>query len=809
MFRKLFFHLPLKVIVGYVTLILLSLYIGYRLYDDYREFSRADDTAAQSSRKAFLLSDLLNSISAIERLSRTTAYADSPTAFKRYSARTDSLMGKITQAKEEFRDIGDAALLDSISVLLQQKMENVRNLQEIRHRYLLEDDVKSAIRNISQLEDRYRKLKIGDLVANPEDLGSRQRRAINEYIEYLNQNIPDDSTNTISKKQMDSVLTSSKRLLDQVRLATESQKKSFEKEEKKLLRNESVISEKIGRIIDDVQASLETYLATRQRERDARMRDTYQNVSFYAFAGLAVSVFFLVIIIFDFSKSQQYRRRLEAANSQTRLLLKNREQLISTVSHDLKTPVSTIDGYTEILSKSPLTPQQHYYLENIRKSSEYILNLTHDLGSLTQLEAGKIRLERQPFFLNQLLEETARSVASLHPTKPIELLFDFDPAFRKPVKSDPYRIRQIATNLIGNAFKFTAEGSITISTLREGGHMLFAIADTGIGIRKENLDRVFEEFTQEDDTIEERFGGTGLGLAISRKLALLLGGTIHLESAFGAGSRFTVRLPLAHEEEASARDDRPSSAHFVLSGKKAVAIDDDPRLLQLIGEVLRANGVTHQGFSSADEALAFLEHEKADFILTDIQMPGRDGFGFLNELKGRNIATDTPVIAVSGADHFDEDTFRNAGFAGVIRKPFTMTSLVESIGKILANPDVFQEGSPLPTDTYDASTIGEFFGGDQAELTRFMLGVADTITEDLDKAGQAIAEKDVQRLVAASHKMSSLFRQLGHGEAVRLLDILHEATEVDAEIATAYEALRCLTTTFVGEIRTRYTSSNP
>lgn len=773
-------QLPLKVILGYLVLLGISVMIGWSLYNDSLALFRKDyDESAD--RKAFMLSNLLSNISRVERISRATAYSTKPGDFDYYKSQQDSLLDEIDSVRTAFAGYPKIELLDSVKILLDRKTENIRAIREVRGRYLVENDVRRAIHDMNELEDRYRKLQLTDFIANPQSLDNYQKKVITDYVEYLNENIPDDSTNTLTKKQMDSILVQSRQLLGQVRTATSAQKKSFERQEKNLLRIENEISGQINIILKTVEQAITVQNQLRQEQREQQLADTYDNVSWLAVAGLTLSLVFVLLVVMDFSKSQQYKKQLEKANNQASALLANREQLISTVSHDLKTPVSTINGYSEILARANLSPQQQFYIENIRRSSEYIQNLASDLASLTQLEAGKITLENQSFLLHQLLEETARSVAMLHQKKNIALIFDFDPQLNHRLTSDPYRIRQIAYNLIGNAYKFTAEGHVKLITKRDNDRLEVWVEDTGIGIEPESIERVFDSFTQANATIEKRFGGTGLGLSISRKLAEILGGSLTVRSVPNQGSIFKLTLPYKPGVEP------PNQESIVLAGKTAAVVDDDPSLLSLIFEVMKREGVSVTTFESANDAINYLRHNPADFVLTDIQMPEKDGFWLNSEI--RKLRPHIPVIALTGAANLHRQDFENSGFAGWVQKPFTAASLSQAIRSTISSGEFTQVAAKVAVDAdYDLDSVRAFFS-DEAQVETFLSGIRESVYGDLPKLADAISNEDAAWVRGISHKMLSVFRQLHHRKIMDLLERIESNPHGKNELFSVFSEL--------------------
>ena len=253
------------------------------------------------------------------------------------------------------------------------------------------------------------------------------------------------------------MLTVSKKALKDVVVATANKNESLAVQERKLLDNEILISEKLRRIVNVLEKELIQNITLNTENREKSLQKTNQIVAYAALVGFVLTISFLVLILNDFSKSQSYKKQLESANLETEKLLKNREQLIATVSHDLKTPLNTILGYTELLSSSDLSKKQLNYTSNIKGSSEYISKLVQDLLDLTQIEAGKISIETIPFSLRKYIEEVANNVQAIYSTKPIELQISIDKSLDGLIVGDSFRLRQILSNLIGNAYKFTSK----------------------------------------------------------------------------------------------------------------------------------------------------------------------------------------------------------------------------------------------------------------------------------------------------------------------------------------------------------------
>ncbi|RZK09653.1 MAG: response regulator, partial [Flavobacterium sp.] len=620
-------YIPIKVFVSYLALTTLVVVAGWILYTENRVFSSTENKLASENNKILKVSNLLSNMYKTESFSRITIQSNSEKDFQNYLTQTNSLKSEIDSLKNLINNEYQITLLDSVKMLLSQKTANIKQLQTIKNQSNDDDAVQKAINKITYMEGTLRKLNLNDFFKDTSSLKEYEKKVYSDFVDYMNQNIPSDNTNTLSQKVLDSMLIASKAALSDVVRRTSKKQESLTIQENELLQNELSISEQLRKILSIIEREIIINTTKSNVEKEAALNKTNEVVTIAAGVGFVLTIFFSILILSDFSKTQSYKNQLEIANSKTETLLKNREQLISTVSHDLKTPLSTIVGYAELLGNSDLNNKQSYYTKNIKGSSEYISQLVQDLLDFTQIEAGKISIEHIPFSLKEIINEVGKSIQSVYQQKNLELILNIDKKFNQRIVGDPFRLRQVLTNLIGNAFKFTEKGFIKIEAKTSDNRVVIRVEDSGIGIEKDKQQLIFEEFTQANQSIEKKYGGTGLGLTISKKMVEILGGKLSLQSEFGKGSIFEITLPLEFEDAAFKKEKittipKPNNL-------SAIVIDDDVNLLNLTVEVLKQHHYNVNAFTDAREALKMIKANTFDFIITDIQMPGMDGFTFL------------------------------------------------------------------------------------------------------------------------------------------------------------------------------------
>lgn len=579
----------------------------------------------------------------------------------------------------------------------------------------------------------------------------------------------------------------------------------------------SHLSRRVNQLLESIEQDEQEALAARMYHEQSIRRDAA-----LAMAGISVAAIILVLVFFtiiwrDLTRSNHYRNELEKARDYAENLLRAREKLMLTITHDIKAPAGSIIGYTDLLERLITDKRQTFYLDSMKNSAQHLLALVTSLLDYHRLEAGKMDLNPVAFRPYRLMEDIYNSFLPLAEKKGITLSYVPDLQQDLTLEGDPFRIRQIVENLLSNALKFTNEGSITLKVSYSGVRLTFSVEDTGCGMSKAEQEKIFTEFTRLPGAQGQE--GFGLGLSITRKLVELQDGEINVESIPGHGSCFSVIIPLpsyVHEKPAEEKEiENPVS---FISGIRILIIDDDRIQLGLTRDMLLSLTNTSKDTmpdivccQHPEEVFERIRKEKFDLLFTDIQMPAMDGFNLLEAIRSLSCeqAKNIPVVAITARAIPDDEGFRARGFAAVLRKPFSRKDIINAISLALNKTSIdtseisdSTKESVLPSDniqpseesitenssrqtTFNFSRLTEFSMDDEEAARCILNTFAEETRKNIIKMNEAIDRGDTTEICAIAHKMLPTFIMIEAREAIPALQWLDEHKNKGTDPATA------------------------
>lgn len=389
-----------------------------------------------------------------------------------------------------------------------------------------------------------------------------------------------------------------------------------------------------------------------------------------------------------FRMARSYDHHLRHTNAELAAASQFKSEFLAKMSHELRTPLSAIIGFSEVLLEGvdgELTAEQRADVDLIHESGRSLLELINDVLDLSKIEAGRMELKIEELELAPIVESVLTTLAQPAEAKSLAVTAHVDPAAGR-VLGDPLRVRQVVTNLVSNAIKFTAQGSVVIKVEPALGGALVSVSDTGIGIAGDALGRIFDEFRQADREITRRYGGTGLGLAISRKLVEMQGGSMGVTSEPGLGSRFWFTLPVpAAVETASdalpAAEPPPVHDWAGQTRDLVLVVDDEPAMRRLIVRRLEEEGFATAEAATAKAAIQLARELHPAAVTLDIMLAGDDGWAVLSDLKTRASTRDIPVVVVSVVG--GRELALDLGAIGYVPKPISKHALISAMREVL------------------------------------------------------------------------------------------------------------------------------
>jgi signal transduction histidine kinase/CheY-like chemotaxis protein len=759
------------VIVGYMALVSLAVFGIVFIYNELVKYSETGKPFEQRKELVIITNTLAVLYQAEGAIGLLTIESD-PVLKQEYDSLMNTVFEQIDVLKKISIDNDLTTQVDSLNTLLLLKKKNTEQLVALMNDFetrTIKEMTRTTVlsqKNIDDLNNILQKNRTDLFVDTTVVVG--EKKGFFKRIRDAISDRPDTLTQVSNRSQThteDVVLPAIQdTIVDFIQeINRVAQRKNTSIMRQVLLRqnelykmNEMTIAQ-INTIIDEIEQHEYKARLQLMEEKEALLKRSSDAVSLIACAALVIAVIFMSWIIYSLSVSQRLQREIEKAKKVVENLLISREQLLLAITHDIKAPISSIIGYLELMKKDRLPDKDRYYIENMQQSSNHILNLIKDLLDFYSLDHDRQKINALPFSPHILISHIFESFIPEANRKELQFELKMNINRDQNYISDPYRIRQILNNLLSNAVKYTpGHGSVmlasSVETVNNSDYLLLSVKDTGTGIKEKDKARIFEAFSRLEYT-GTGIEGLGLGLNISNKLAKMLGGAIEIESAFGKGSVFTVKIPLKHYHQEDKENTLPIDKNI-----RILFIDDDVVLLNLLSELMKRAGLVPHVCPNAPDALQLLQKEHFDIIFSDIQMAGMNGFKLVEQIRHTipGIASKLPVIALSANSMIPESKLREAGFSGFLPKPFTPEQLFDVI-----------QSHTSPDNAFAAITQ---FAGNDADATGNI--IESFITENkkhLQLLENAFEKEDWETVAAISHKMVALMKMIAAGELVTLL----------------------------------------
>lgn len=686
----------LRVVIILLLIIVLVCMAGIVLYKNLTEIAtNVSSSLNVNNKNSQNIRQILIEIREAENSVKTynlTHNKEHLIAFYSSAVIIDDKIQEITQ-KTKLKD-RESIIIDSVILLYERKFELLKNQLYADDETKITDELNAISKKI---EEAYGKKPYSELTSSIsiKDSSIKKEGFLKRFFNKKNSELT-TSNKTYNIENELKKSTNTKNELQEI--VQKVQNKQIEKLANK--NNLELKTENEGKfIVDKIRqflAELEKSEKNTTNEKIALANKDVNTIKTLAvIIAIVISLLLLIasfLIVNYIEKKKEYEIALIRAKQNAEDLAKTKETFLANMSHEIRTPLNAIYGFTEQVLKSDLNQEQYDQLNIVKKSAYHLINLISDILDYSKIQAGKLQIESIEFNLEKELNDIYLLFAQQCLNKQLELVFTVNPNVPRFINSDLTKLKQIMYNLIGNAIKFTEKGTITVNIkntkAHNSQHLNIQIIDTGIGIPKEKIPKLFNEYEQANSDTTKQYGGTGLGLVITKKLLEKMGGCIFLKSEEKKGTNITIKIPyvisLTSKEKTNIQITSENIIHESLINKKILIVDDEEFNRLLLKTILSKFNVIIMEAENGDEAISLIKKNNFDIVLMDIRMPKKNGTDACTEIRKFN----TQLVILAATAFINQEKIEECikvGFNGFVYKPFTEQKLLENIYHFLNN----------------------------------------------------------------------------------------------------------------------------
>jgi len=745
-------------------------------YLAWQSLSKIVDTIHKEARpdlKLLLIKDIASDLNEVENTIRLYSLTGDVTFIKPYKQLNTEIQGKLSDL-EVYAVPGSTEMLhiDSIQLLVNRKL---LILDEIRALHRYKGNAKSSFSKLYS--------KIDTVIIQPDTIRFKKEEKKGFFKRIFSKRDTTTKQPIIIDKSKEKEII--KKEIAGIEKQISGQARELQVREKALLEQNIQVTQVLNQHIISLETSEQQHLETKTQEADFMAAQTFQRMAIFTITAVVLLIIILILFFRNLQRNRIYQQVLKKAKGEAESLAKAKEIFVATVSHEMRTPVNAIYGLTEQMLQKPNSDEMKSDLKVVHKSAEHLIALVNDTLDFSKIESQKLKIEHLNFMPDELINE----VYTLHKDsalkKGIKLIFSNITDKAMILQGDPIRLKQILINLITNAIKFTNQGQITLTvsgkeTSDQNYLLQIEIADTGIGISKENQDRIFDEFVQLDTDITQKQRGAGLGLAIVKKLIILQDGKIEVDSVLGKGTRFTIQIPY-QKGNSTTIEDRLFEQLFIPSGfgkLRFLIVDDEEFNLYLIKNILTKWGVSFTEAHNGLEALELVKKNDFDLIIMDIRMPVMDGYE-ASKLILQYRPSSKIIALTASTKSADIEKIEMAGIQDFLQKPFTEADLLNTIVKLLPQKTEENLQDAVVTNTLiDLEELERISGGDTAFFNEMLKIFIRSSEEASMKFQQDFQSSDWKAIAGTAHKLAAPAKHLKATTLYNHLKKLENTTEI-------------------------------
>jgi signal transduction histidine kinase/CheY-like chemotaxis protein/CHASE3 domain sensor protein len=688
-------HLRIEILILLFTVILIISVVitGSETFNNLGKIEKQSEKIYKPNKTIFSLKLLLSELRNAENSMKSYSLFNNSEYLMNYLNSLEQIKTCFDRLHNYQKNNPEArALLDITENLVEQKIA-------LLYRQLSLRDEEKVIDELKRINVKLKKVAQADtiVIKAPETVPEKKRSFFNRLFGHKPQKkakevIKDSVRIVLNMGSVEDVKKEVKKVKKkQINLFAEMNGKEFA-----LINEDKIIWQKLLSILTQLENRQNDLLKAIAGENINETNKTHRLTETFGILILMLLAFLLIFSLYYFYSGRKYRKELQASLNSAKLLAKARENFLATMSHEMRTPLNAISGFTEQLQSSEIKDSQKEQLNIISSASKHLLNLINDVLDLSKIEAEKIFFEKITF--NPVIEirEALSFLQTRISDKKLKLYSDFSANIPPAFTGDPLRLKQVVLNLLSNSVKFTETGFIKIgvSTLQNlngddsQAMLCITVEDSGIGVSPDMLEEIFENFTQADSSITRKYGGSGLGLSITKKIVEMQYGEIKIESKINEGSKVTVKIPYGVNSPSPELQKSCDQKYIseLPKGKKILIADDEEFNRALLISILKRWDIGYEEAQNGKEVLEKLDKNNYDLILMDVRMPEMDGIDAcrqIRKLKSRQ-KSGIPIIGITAGTSFEKkELCLKAGMNKLITKPYKEHELIKVIRSVL------------------------------------------------------------------------------------------------------------------------------
>jgi signal transduction histidine kinase/CheY-like chemotaxis protein/HPt (histidine-containing phosphotransfer) domain-containing protein len=756
-----------------IQLVLLALVIatavvttGYFAYLSLSRIVFSIQHEAEPDNRLYLIKDIVNDLAFVENKVRVYLLTDNPDDLLQYDTLLLLLSARLDEVnKLPLKRSSDINLNDSIKALAGEKLELWQGILR------LHQSAKGIKPTLTTVYSKLEKRKTDTIKIETEKKGFLRKVFGNKKI----------MIDTIYREHVygRDELNQEIRLMEAEIL---NKSRDIKLVESQLIERNIILDKKLNELIANAEKQRFADFTERTKEVGRLAALTYRQLAAFTIIAVVLLMIALLVLFNYLRKARAYERALRETQQKAETLAKAKEQFVANVSHELRTPVNAICGLTELALQKATEPEIKELVSVISKSSRYLKSIINDTLDFSKIEANKIELESVDFSPVDICTEVLAIQQHAAAQKGISLSVRWEGEIPDALKGDPLRLKQILVNLISNAVKFTEQGSVTLNmkAAKNGEsriELIMCVEDTGIGISKDTIRFIFDEFVQAGNPSQNKQRGTGLGLFIVKKLVELQGGRIEVTSEPGSGTQVTVNLNfiLGDIRKIEAAEEEILQVPDSFRQLSVLIADDDEFNTYLINNILKKWGVKYVEVSNGKEAVKAALNRVFDIILMDLHMPEMNGIEAAKAILGAT--PDARIVAVSATSSLPEQmAAKNAGMYRFISKPFIERDLFEMLIALVPSGTTAEDQRGSLVDT--AALISLANGDSQylESMVRLFIRLTGSAVVRME---EALEREETDSIAEEAHKMVASCVQIGAANLAVLIRQLEERVKQD------------------------------